>query len=143
MKSSRQKTDIVVKVVDFSKEARSTEKEYKTKHDIDCEIDFSSTGYIEVGGNKYMIDTDGIISVEPLSKENTWITNMFRRVKNGDKTNIQTQAVEVTPDDVNDIANEVNLADFVRSFGSRLEHNYKGVIDFVKELREKELTPSV
>ena len=128
----REKTDIMVKVLDFSEFAKQRQEEYKKEYDLDVKVNVERTGFIQVGEDKYMLNAEGIINTVPISNENHWDVNVYVEIDNG---KVKFEGGEVTPEDTLAVAEEVNLADFVRSFGHRLESNYRGVVNFISNLK--------
>lgn len=143
MKHDRQETDIVVNVIDFSEIGKKVIAEYK-EADLDVEVSFTKTGYIEVNGKKYVLDFDGVMSTKPISARNPWglgysVTEKASDFNKGRGRKVWFKGMDIGENDITKVSEKENLADFIRVFGSRLEYNYKGVIDFVNELRDKAL----
>lgn len=133
MKNEREKTDVVVKVLDFSElETQAAEKfaEAHPEHkNVTAKI-HHKWAYVETPSGTYVVCDEGVMNVKPVSKEHPVVLDVCVEYdgESGGRAfpmfpaytmNLTDEFIPEIP-----VSGEVNLADFIRSFGSRLESNY-------------------
>ena len=149
MRTEREKTAITIKVLDMSGVEAEALKWLKDKGDKHNDVTLVKTrgkyGYIETPLGIFVLDTEGVGSSLPISEENPLEVELYSRsiASDGGKTfSLGAIAVDkMNEQEVRDlpIKEEVNLADFIRQFGHRLESNYRTWKAFLEEVAVKEI----
>ena len=134
MKCTREKTRLVVKVLDLSEGFKKMQEQEKREHDIDCEFSSRPVGYIVYKGYSYLLCNEGVlhsipVEIEPASHD------IIKSVKIDTNSERCTSIIiELNTEDLQEFfkGEKKNLAQFVRQFGGRLESNYHEILQFFK-----------
>lgn len=137
---NRVQTKVMVKVLDFHAIPDQDEKcmeflanQEPCKERKVLEVSYGQTiGIVETPNGMFVIDTDAVVQSKPLSKENPWnIPVLGTYAVEGStaksKDVFPRVSFNLTPESLKDVSQfgeTLNLAEFVRTFGFRLEYNY-------------------
>ena len=160
MKKDRKKSEIMVKVLDFSEhEPRILEYiNAKRGRPAGVELDakgitekvrenyteaisaslhgMEKLGYVETPVGVFMIDSEGIVAEYPLSEENPWEVYFAGHSEGSIAMFPEMYITLMSGDTVKTIPvlKEEPLEEFIRSFGSRLESNYHIALRHLSEM---------
>jgi hypothetical protein len=144
----REHTDIVVNIIDFSALEKAAAEKYSKEHpdkkNVECTV-LHKWGFVETPAGTFMLDNEGIIHTNPLSEDHkvsidihaSWDGERGRGMSFG-------PVLEVHLSDLEEFSSseKVDLGQFVRTFGSRLESNFltcKKVLEVKLGRREPEV----
>lgn len=97
----------------------------------------SGEGVIIHGDDVYWLDTEGIIVTVPIDDDKNPIKLEVYKENNTDTVRMfPSWTAKITPSNVNEYLSDtsVPLEKFVRRFGTRLEVNFWGIVEFLREL---------
>lgn len=146
MKEARAESKIQVRVLDLSgleQQAHNAMQKKDYRKDLECIKATETLGYVETPKGLYMLCQEGVGDRNPISKKNPAEVVFVREFskEDGAKTlemfpcfGYRLSADEVRALPVKEV---VTLDKFIRSFGSRLENNYRLWQEHLsKELRD-------
>lgn len=136
----RTPTDILVTPLDLSAQGEEARVWLNKHREIDgkpmvIEVDVEKFGIVETpNGEIYALGTEGVGPDSPISDDNPLSVSVWIRKTEADPAKAEfismfpSAQFKLGPDEVRNLATgePVNLADWVRTFGSRLDGNYEG-----------------
>ena len=139
-KDDRKKTGIHVKVLDFTKITDKAQKQHAEDKDFPLDMVEAyisgKMGYVEMDGDKFLLTDEGILLTKPASSDDFLVADVYVRTRNQSSGwtmplfPIYSIPLTIEALDELTVSREEVLHDFVRSFGSRLECNYQGCVEF-------------
>lgn len=136
MKSEREKSNITVSIVDLSAPlAQATEAYNEDGHKATTmSIRGTSLGYVQTHAGLFCLCTEGVGDSKPITEDNPAEVELYPEYAGGSGMmpagNLKLTDTELIMLPVKD---ERPLEEFIRSFGSRLEGNYR---DWLHALRK-------
>ena len=135
IKTGRKPTTVEVSIIDLSQAeaevlalAQKAGKEHEGYPVTECEAGFKPHGFVETPTGLYALSSEGVGS-GPITKEKPYEIGFYPGGKT-DKgkwgSSFPGYEGKLGPGDLRKLATgeKVNLAEFIRSFGARLERNY-------------------
>ena len=129
----RQPTGIMVNLISVERleaKALSFAREHGFPDATECNAGFTPHGFVEMPKGLYALSSEGIGPGDPITEDNPYKVPFYARTKTekGWKGSCFPACYEaLSPGDLWGLATgeKVNLADFIRAFGARLEGNYE------------------
>ena len=143
----KRKSKILVNILDLSKDRAEATKTCKSLKDKNC-IDIKTLcefGYIETPTGIYSLNSEGIGGKFPVTKKNPLEIDLYGKYdENGEISAdaIPCMLLKIDNEDIKKIPvlKQVNLGDFIRSFGVRLESNFNEWNAFLtREMKTKQV----
>lgn len=130
MNVERTKTSVTVKVIDTtSLESEAVKFLREAGKNVDKVEVIGKIGYIQTPKGIYVIDCEGIGSLNPITAENAYVMEFWETATKDNETMTCEPSCEHRMSDKEiltlPVTREENLADFIRVFGPRLERNYR------------------
>jgi len=129
---SERKSEVMVAVLDFTEIEGKAAVAYAEAHselsNVSAKVNHK-WGIVETPRGIFMICDEGVMSIHPLSKEHPTTIQISMEYEREGKEIIDllpAYTLNVTDEAIPEIpvVEEVNLSDFIRRFGSRLECNF-------------------
>ena len=133
MKEERAKSKIQVKVLDLSgleKQAFDSVQSKNYNKDLDSmRVEDGAWGYVETSKGTYLISSEGVGDKNPISEDNPACFEFSKEFnRNGERSFELSPCIGFKLDEIElkqiPVKEVVTLDSFIRSFGTRLEHNY-------------------
>ena len=145
MRRSRMTTGVMVYPIDAEKInaeiAKSDKWELEENEVATCA---NGEGIIRHVNNVYWLDTEGVIVTQPISEDNPIKLPIRSHIDHGDGHSTHSMfpkwEVKLHGDTIEKYINSegVPLENFVRSFGQRLESNFWGIVEFLRDIKVME-----
>lgn len=132
----REKTDIIVKILDLAPLFQQAIDIYKESHPNTDAVGMTTPfeiGFVELdNGDLYALDSDGCGPANPINDQVRMSFDLFLDIPKKADGTISLQVAPVMTANLNRIQirslpvkREVDLSEFIRTFGSRLETNFR------------------
>ena len=140
----RKDIGVMVKVLDFGAITKVAQEKYAEDEDLPLDMVEAyvsgKTGYVEINGDKFLLDDEGIILTKPVSDENFISKGVYLKLRKEAGSDAWSMPlipkfnINLKPSVIDEleIKEEEPLLSFVRTFGSRLENNYDGCIEVLE-----------
>ena len=98
-------------------------------------------GIIRHGDDVYWLDTEGVIVTQPIDGDNPIKLSISSHIDHGDGKSSHSMfpkwEVKLHGDTIEEYINSegVPLENFVRRFGARLESNFWGIVEFLRDIK--------
>lgn len=125
--ATRRPTLVMVRILDLSSlEKAAFQRLPKSKYPKATRCRADEVGIVETARGIYALDSDGVGQSAPISASNKCRIDLWAEWSNGGHS-LATMTADLDADDLLRLPfkKTVNLADFIKSFGARLETNYE------------------
>ncbi len=143
----RMKTGVMVYPLDTEKINAKANTEMRDKLELEENVVIkcaNGEGFIRHSKNIYWLDREGVIFTLPIDEDNPVVLPFYTHTDHGDGKSstgmFSCASVKLDGDDLEQYIGDegVPLENFVRSFGQRLEGNFWGIVEFLRDIKVME-----